>query len=66
METGNLNRFSFGSSVGAKLKLCTSTNLDFRYSFDFTNYDDSGSPGYPSKYKNHGFAITIQQTLFKK
>ena len=65
-ETGNLNRFSFGASVGAKLKLCTSSSLDFRYSLDFTNYDDAGSSSYPSKYKNHGFAFTIHQTLFKK
>jgi opacity protein-like surface antigen len=66
METDNLTRFSFGASVGAKLKLCTSTSLDFRYSYDFTNYDDQGSAGYSSKLKNHGFAITIQQTLFNK
>lgn len=66
METDNLNRFSFGASFGAKLKLCTSTSLDFRYSYDFTNYDDQGSAGYSSKLKNNGFAITIQQTLFKK
>ena len=66
METDNLSRFSFGASVGAKLKLCTSTSIDFRYSYDFTNYDDQGSAGYSSKLKNNGFAITIQQTLFNK
>jgi opacity protein-like surface antigen len=66
METDNLNRFSFGASVGAKLKLCTNTSLDFRYSYDFTNYDDAGVSGYSDKYKNQGFAITIQQTLFRK
>jgi hypothetical protein len=66
METDNLNRFSFGASVGAKLKLCTNTGLDFRYSYDFTKYDDTGVSGYSDKYKNHGFAITIQQTLFRK
>ena len=66
MESGNLNRFSFGASVGAKLKLCTSTSLDFRYSYDFTNYDDAGVSGYSDKYRNHGFAITIQQTVFRK
>lgn len=65
-ESGNLNHFSFGASVGAKLKLCTSTSLDFRYSFDFTNYDNEGNSSYSSKYRNHGFTITIQQTLFTK
>jgi opacity protein-like surface antigen len=66
MESGNLNRFSFGASVGAKLKLCTNTGLDFRYSYDFTNYDDAGNSSYSDKQKNHGFAITIQQTLFTR
>ncbi len=66
MGTGNLNKFSVGMSAGAKLKLCTNTSLDFRYSYDFSNYDSEGVQSYSSNYKNQGFIISIQQTLFRK
>lgn len=65
METDNLNRFTFGLSTGAKFKLGENTGLDFRYSFDLSHYDNMGSTSNPANLKNNGFAITVQQTLFK-
>lgn len=63
-ETGELNRFSAGVAAGFSLNLGGNTNLDFRYSYDLTPFDFSDSQKY-TKYKNYGFAVTIQQTLFK-
>lgn len=64
-ESGNLNRFSAGVALGATLKLCENTHLDFRYSTDFTRFDTLGKIS-SIDLKNNGFAITIQQTLFRK
>lgn len=64
-ETGELNRFSAGVALGATVKLCENTHLDFRYSTDFTSFDSLGKISYIDL-KNYGFAITIQQTLFRK
>lgn len=65
IETDNLNRLSFGLSAGAKVKLAENTSIDFRYSVDLNHYDNLGNESNPVKLRNHGFAITIQQTLFR-
>jgi hypothetical protein len=64
-ETGNLNRFSTGFAGGATLKLSDKTKMDFRYSRDLTKFDtlDKNSS---IDLKNHGFSVTLQQTLFGK
>jgi len=64
-DTGEINHFSAGIAAGLSIKLCASTNLDFRYSYDLTPFDYMSSGKY-SKFNNHGFAITIQQTIFNK
>lgn len=64
-ETGEMNRFSAGVAVGATLKICEKTHLDFRFSSDFTSYDKSFKNS-STDLKNYGFGITIQQTLTRK
>jgi hypothetical protein len=64
-KTGQMNRFSAGIAMGATLKLCDRTSLDFRYSTDFTSFDTLGKNS-STDMKNYGFSITIQQTLFRK
>ena len=61
-ETGEMNRFSAGVALGATLKLCEKTHLDFRFSTDLTSYDKSFKNS-STDLKNYGFGITIQQTL---
>jgi hypothetical protein len=64
-ETDELSRFSAGIVMGATLKLCENTSLDFRYSTDFTAFDKLGR-GSSVEMKNEGFTITIQHTIFIK
>lgn len=64
-ETDELNRFSAGVVMGATLRLCENTKLDFRYSTDFTAFDKLGKNNSVDM-KNNGFTITIQQTIFIK
>lgn len=64
-ETGAINRFSAGVALGTTLRLCENTQLDFRFSTDFTTFDKLSN--YNSTIlKNYSFGITIQQTLFRK
>lgn len=65
LVTGEMKRFSVGVALGATLKLCENTHLDFRYSTDFTSFGTLGKISSIEK-KNYGFGITINQTLFKK
>lgn len=65
LVTGEMKRFSAGAALGATLKLCENTQLDFRYSTDFTSFGTLGKISSIEK-KNNGFAITIQKTLFRK
>ncbi|HKI89346.1 MAG TPA: porin family protein [Draconibacterium sp.] len=62
--TGQMNRFSTGIAMGATLKLCERTSLDFRYSTDFISFDTLGKNS-SINLKNYGFSVTIQQTLFR-
>lgn len=64
-ETDEMNRFSAGVALGATLKLCEKTHLDFRFSSDLTSYDKL-SKNSSTDLKNYGFGITIQQTLTRK
>jgi hypothetical protein len=64
-STGELKRFSAGLAMGATIKLCDKTSLDFRYSTDFTTFDKLGKNS-SMNMKNYGFSITVQQTLFRK
>lgn len=64
-ETGEMNRFSAGVAVGATLKICEKTHLDFRFSSDFTSYDKSFKNS-STDLKNYGFGITMQQSLIRK
>lgn len=64
-ETGEMNRFSVGVAVGATLKICEKTHLDFRFSSDFTSYDKLNKYN-STELKNYGFGITIHQTLTRK
>lgn len=64
-ETGEMNRFSAGVALGATLKICERTHLDFRFSSDFTSFDKSFKNS-STDLKNYGFGITIQQSLFRK
>jgi hypothetical protein len=64
-STGEMKRFSAGIAMGATVKLCDKTSLDFRYSTDFTTFDKLGKNS-STNMKNYGFSITIQQTLFRK
>ena len=63
--TDELSRFSAGVVMGATLRLCENTSLDFRYSTDFTAFDKLGK-GSSTDLKNEGFTITIQYTIFTK
>jgi len=65
IKTEEVNRFSAGLAAGLSFKLCKNTNLDFRYSYDLTPFDYMDSNKI-SKLNNHGFEITIQQTIFNK
>ncbi len=61
-ETDELSRFSAGVVMGATLKLCENSHLDFRYSTDFTSFDNMGK-NTGVEMKNQGFTITIRQTI---
>jgi len=61
-ETDELSRFSAGVVMGATLKLCENTHLDFRYATDFTAFDKLGKNS-TTELKNRGFTITIRQTI---
>ncbi len=63
--TDELSRFSAGVVMGATFRLCENTNLDFRYSTDFTAFDKLGK-GSLTELRNEGFTITIQYTIFMK
>jgi len=60
--TDELSRFSAGVIMGATLKLCENTHLDFRYATDFTAFDKMGK-NTTVDMKNTGFSITIRQTI---
>jgi hypothetical protein len=62
-ETDELNQFSAGVVMGATLRLCENTKLDFRYSSDFTSFDKLGKNS-DVDMRNRSFTITIQQTIF--
>lgn len=61
-ETDELSRFSAGVVMGATLRLCENSHLDFRYSTDFTAFDKLGR-GSSVEMKNRGFTITLRQTI---
>lgn len=61
-ETDELSRFSAGVVMGATLKLCENTHLDFRYATDFTAFDKLGKNS-TIDLKNNGFTITLRQTI---
>lgn len=64
-KTGEINRFSAGVALGATLKICEKTHLDFRFSSDFTSFDKLSNHN-STNLKNYGFGITIQQSLTRK
>ncbi len=64
-KTGEMNRFSAGVALGATLKICEKTHLDFRFSSDFTSFDKLSNHN-STNLKNYGFGITIQQSLTGK
>lgn len=66
IDSDKLNRFTLGAAVGANLKLGENTRLDLRYTHDLNHYDNMGTTEYPIKLKSYGFAVSIQQTLFRK
>lgn len=63
-ETGELNKFSVGATAGAIINFCKHTNIDLRYSRDLSSFDKFSVPSL--EMKNHGFSITLQQTIFRK
>lgn len=64
-KTDEMNHFSAGVALGATLKICEKTHLDFRFSSDFTSFDKLSNHN-STNLKNYGFGITMQQSLTRK
>lgn len=60
-----LKRITFGAVGGVALKLGERNKLDLRYSTDLMPYDQLSAVN-GGNLKNHGFAITLKHSLFRK
>jgi hypothetical protein len=63
-ETSELNHISTAGTAGAIINFCKHSSIDLRYSRDLSSFDKFSAPSLDMK--NHGFSITLQQTIFNK